>query len=400
MLNRILLIAFPGQGGDGGGTPAPAPAAAPAPGKPAAAPAAAAPAPAASAPASDTPSDDPFEPPKKSTPPPATPTGASPTAAPPAAPEDIDKLAPKDLRERVKQLRTESQASATRVKDLEAKIKAWDEKGLDTTALTARLAAVEKERDDAYAERRAAKQEASPEFKEKWDKPFNLAAERAKRQVTELTVTDPESGESRPATWADFAALYALPVGKAIEQANAIFGASANFVLQQRERLLELDDARKSALEEERAHFKERDNQEVAEQAKEREQVASTWRVTNSRLAETHPDYKDDPEDTEAMEARKHALTVFDTKVEGADRGDFIKKKLLRDAHIRQRVGAYPVLKLKLSRLEAKNAELQKQVEALKGTDPRKTSRPGGADTGGDADSIDWGKGLADAVRE
>ena len=324
------------------------------------------------------PSDDPFELPKK----PDT-TPASKPADGKVVPVDFDALAPKELRARVKQLNGENQTFAGQIKTLEAKIKELDGRGVDTSALTTRLTALEKERDSALADLRAARQEASPEFKEKFDKPFNQAAERARKQITELTViVNPETGETRPATWEDFAALYSLPVGKAIEQANALFGTTANFVLQQREKLLDLDTARATALEEEKAQFKERSAKEIAEQAVKREGVGKMWSETNKRLAESVEDYKSDATDTEAAEARKHALSVFDAQINAADQDDFVKQKVLKDAHIRQRVGAYAVQKLQISRLKSEKEALQKQVDELKGTAPGRVQRPGGGDGG------------------
>jgi hypothetical protein len=248
-LNRLLLDPV----ATAGGAPA-APAAAAQP-KPTAAPA---PTPSAAAPPStpaETASDDPFEPPKKAAPAAAPKPGEKPAAATTAPLDDIDKLAPKELRERVKALKLESQTATTAKSALEKKIAEYEAAGKDTTALTGRLTAVEKERDAALAELRAAKQEASPEFKEKFEKPFSTAAERARKQITELSVTNPDDGTTRAATWQDFAAIYQLPVGKAIEQANALFGTTANYVLQLREKLLDLDTARAAALEEEKAQF-------------------------------------------------------------------------------------------------------------------------------------------------
>jgi hypothetical protein len=379
---KILLDPVAPAGG--GGTPAPVkPAAAPAaaPSKPAAAPAAASkPAPVA---APEPASDDPFAPPPKAA---APKPGEKAAPAAPVAPDDVDKLAPKELRERVKQLRTESQTAGGKLKELEAKIKQFESQGKDTTALTGRLAALEKERDAAYAELRAAKQEASPEFKEKYDKPFNTAAERARKQVLELQVTNAEDGTNRPATWEDFSALYSLPVGKAIEQANTLFGTSAQFVLGLREKLLDLDSARQTALQEEREQFKQRTEKEIAGRTVEREKVEFTWAETNTRLAESVADYKNDPEDTELNDARKHALTVFDSKINAADRQDYITKKIQRDAHIRQRIGAFPVLKLQLTRAQEKITALQAQVDELKGTAPGKVKRPGGTETPDEGD--------------
>jgi hypothetical protein len=381
---------------------------APAPNAPSPSPKPAAPAPPSPTPApspspapapTPEPSDDPFEAPKK----PAAAPGAKPDVKPAvAAPDDTDKLAPKELRERVKQLRAENQTYPGKIKSLEDKIKSFEAQGKDTTALTTRLTAIEKERDAALADLRAAKQEASPEFKEKWDKPFKSAAERAKKQITELTVVQKTDDvgtvtrESRPATWADFTALYSLPVGKAIEQANDLFGPTASFVLGLRDKLLDLDSQRATALEDERAQFKDRNAREIAEQTRERETVSKTWQETNARLAETVADYKNDPEDTELNDARKHALSVFDSQIEAADRQAFFQKKVKRDAHIRQRVGAFPVLKIMLSRKDAEIATLKAQVEELKGAAPGGVRRPGGGDNGGGEES--WEAGLAKAV--
>ena len=377
---------------------------APAPTTPAPAPAKPTPSPAPSpsveplvAPAAPEPSDDPFTPPPKPTPP-AVPPAAKP--APAAVAPDIDKLAPKELRERVKHLNAENQTFSGKIKSLEDRIKELDGRGVDTSALTTRLTALEKERDAALADLRAARQEASPEFKEKFDKPFNQAAERARKQITELMVVeDADAGTSRPATWADFSALYSLPVGKAIEQANALFGSSANFVLQLREKLLDLDTARATALEEEKAQFKERSAREVAEQAVKREGVSKLWLDTNKRLSETVEDYKNDSTDTEASDARKHALSVFDAQINAADHDDFVRQKVLKDAHVRQRVGAYAVQKVQIARLKAEKEALQKQVDELKGTAPGGTKRPGGGAPEGEEDQEDWGAGLVKSAR-
>ena len=387
---KILLDPLPAAGG---GTPPPA--------KPVSTPAASAPPsaapPASPPPADDTANDDPFAPPAKS--------AAAAPAKPAATPDDFEKLAPKELRERYKTTKAERDAAKaerdalTKAKtDLEAKIKSFESQGKDTTALTGRLTAIEKERDAALAELRAAKQEASPEFKEKYDKPFNAAAERARKQVTELAVTNAEDGTTRPATWEDFTALYSLPVGKAIEQANALFGASANFVLGLREKLLDMDTARQSALQEERAQFKQRNEADAANRVQAGEFIKSDWAATMQRVGEL-PDYKNDPEDTELTEARKHALAQFGVQVKGTGQ-ELIKNTHARNAHIQHRTAAFSVQKIMLARKDAEIAKLQSQVEELKGAAPGGVKRPGGAAApAGEDDMEGWGKGLKAAVQ-
>ncbi len=399
MINRILF-APDSSVAIAPGSPSPAlsaPAAAPKPAttpppaaKPSTPPAAAPAAPAAKVEPKQEPSDDPFAPPSK-------PAGGAPADNKGGnAPVSFDSMAPKELRERVKTLNQENQNFAGKIKSYEDKIKELDAKGIDTTAMTARLTAIEQERDKALAELRAAKQEASPEFKEKFDKPFNSAAERARKNIVELSVTDAE-GNQRPATWADFTALYSLPIGKAIEQANAMFGGAAQFVLQQREKLQDLDTARATALEEEKAQFKERSAKEIAEQAVKRQGVGKLWEDTNKRLSETNDDYKVDATDSEAADARKHALAVFDGQINAADNDDFVKQKVLKDAHIRQKVGAYAVQKVQIARLKSEKEALQAQIDELKGAGPGKTIRPGGAPETGD-DGLSWEEALLKAV--
>jgi hypothetical protein len=393
MLHRLLLA--PDAVMDA--PPAAAPAA---PAKPAAAAPPASTLPPSSAPAAapePPPSDDPFEPPKKpATAAPAKPAGDKPADVKPA-PVDFDTLAPKELRARVKQLNQENQTFNGTIKTLEAKIKELDGKGVDTTALTTRLQALEKERDGALAELRAARQEASPEFKEKYDKPFNQAADRAKNQITELSVvTNSDTGETRPATWADFVALYQLPVGKAIEQATSMFGASAQFVLGLREKLLDLDTARQNALQEEKAQFKERSAKEIAEQAVKRETVGKLWTETNQRLAQSDG-YKVDTTDAELAEAAKHAESVFDEPVKITDDAS-MQKKIIRDAHVKQKVIRDAVRGIIINRQKSEIEALKKQIEELKGTAPGDVQR-GGGDAPAPADEGDWGQGLVKHVK-
>src|SRR5882724_5262024 len=109
------------------------------------------------------------------------------------------------------------------MKGLQAKIADAEARGKDVTVLTERLANLEKERDGLRGELRAAKQEVSDDFKEKWDKPFNQGAAYAKSVVEQMAITA-EDGTQRAATWNDFIALYHMPLNKAAQSARQMFG--------------------------------------------------------------------------------------------------------------------------------------------------------------------------------
>lgn len=337
-------------------------------------------------------SDDPFELPKKAAAP-----AAKPADKPVAAKPTVDKYAgklPKDLRDRLEVVEKEAETFKSRASELEKKIAEYESKGKDTSALTERLNAIEKERDTALAELRATKQEASPEFVKTYDAPLKQAAAAAKSKIEQLTITDTESGTTRPATWDDFVSLYSLPEGKFIEKCDELFGKASGYVQNWRLRLQELQEKKDSALEEERTKFKERTTQEIAQRAQFEERSKKLWEDTNKRLSESVADYKDDPEDSEAAEARKHALSVFDTKVNIQDEQTYIKQ-VTQNAHVRQKVGAYAVTKLKLSRANEKIAAMQKQIDDLKGSAPGNTQRAGGVE---EKSEEDWGAGLVKAV--
>jgi hypothetical protein len=304
-------------------------------------------------------------------------------------------MAPGPLRQRVKQLNAEKDTFTSEKSKLEAKIKEFESRGVDTSALTTRLTAIEKERDAALADLRAARQEASPDFIEKYDKPFNRTANSTKTKIEQLQVVNPEDQTSRPATWADFTTLYGLPVGKAIEQANSMFGATAPFVINKLEQLRDLDDARANALQEEKAQFKERTAKDIAEQAKRRQGVGNLWKETNQRLSQSEA-YKVDPTDAELSEAAKHAETVFDASVNVTDE-DSMKQKVLKDAHIKQKTIGYSVRGIIINRQKAEIETLKKQIEDLKGTAPGGVQRSGGVTTEAPESDEDW---AAAAIRE
>jgi len=352
--------------------PAPAPVAAP-----------------AAAPAASPPDDNPYSevdaaftkagiadaPPKPKDAPPAK--DAPPTkggaAAPAAKPAAAAPSVPKELRAELDRVKGELKAKSEAQAALEAKIKDYEARGKDTTVLTERLTKMEQDMEALRAENRALKQESSPEFKKKYDEPFNRLADRAKSVIEQIQVEDPDTGTARQATWAEFTKLYNQGEFIATKEAKRLFGEDgAAVAMRYYTELHRLDDDRRIALEEERAQYKEKQTAEEATRVKSQEEINAFWTKANAELQEKVEDYHDSPDDKELVEARNKALAIFDAQPKT------LKERIIKDAHNRQRVAAFPVLKMKLARALKELADLKAEVEGLKEKPPGRAARPGG----------------------
>lgn len=305
----------------------------------------------------------------------------------PASKDDRTVTAPKALREQLEKTNGELKTYKERVASYEAKIAEFESKGKDTTALSERLAAIEKERDDARAEARALKQEASPEFKDKWEKPFNQAADYAKSLVEQLQVGEfvqnEETGTrewkpSRAATWEDFGQLYSMPAAKAAQTARQMFGDDAPLVIGQLNDLHRLDYQRGKALEEERTNWKANESKQQADQVRQREAWTAAAAKAEQQLKEKFADrYVASPEDTEAAEFLAEGERLLNQK-----------PKTMQEAaqiHARNKLNAISA-HLAFHRVAVQKAEIEElkaEIEELRGGKPGKTRSTTDAPAGG-----------------
>lgn len=303
-----------------------------------------------------------------------------PTEDPNAQP---DLNTPKGLRKHAQRLESDNKAARDQIKQLEEKIAAAEAKGKDTTALNDRLAALEKERDGYLAEIRALKQEASPEFQEKYEKPWKNAAEYAKQVVQSLEAYKvDEDGivlETRQASWEnDFAPIYDLSrksMSAAIKQAKATFGDAAPTVIGFIQDLHRKEHERNVALNEERENFKKKQDEEVANQSKQREWVESTWAKVNTELSDKNPEhFQPDPKDKQRAEIFTKSLQLVDSRHNGAALTPIQRINL--DANVRLRAAAYPVLQYDNNKLKERVAELEEQLAGKQDGEPGSTQRP------------------------
>ena len=277
--------------------------------------------------------------------------------------DKLERQAPKELREALKKANTEVKAKSDQVAALEAKIKEYESRGQDTTTLTERLAAREKELESMRGELSLLKFEASDDWKRQYEQPFNMAANMAQQDVMQLQVADAD-GNARQATWEDFVALWNMPKGKAFEKAADMFGPAAQLVTQHLTELKRLDFMGQQAKEAERKGWAERVKSEQARQVQEREALQAMWARVNDDLTKRVKDYADAPDDTEASGLRQEGYALYDAEPRS------VQERVVKDAHVRHRVAAFGVLKLQNARLTDKVAALEKELAQFKASKP------------------------------
>jgi 23S rRNA pseudoU1915 N3-methylase RlmH len=321
------------------------------------------------------------EPPKASEPP-------KPAAAADPKAGDRQFQGPKELREYAKRLEGENQSLKTRITEVEKKIGENQDAGKNTQALTERLATLEKELKEREAKLYELDAEQSPEFKKNFVAPFNKAAEFAKQQIESLEVVetgaDGETQSTRPATFEDFKALYGMPLNKAVKAANAMFGESAQLVINHITELHRLEYQRVQALQETRETAAQRRKQDedtrIANQSKEREAVNTMWREVNSDIYNRNTEFHPDPQDAKEKTIVDKATLLVDSSY-GERKEQTLQQKVLLDAEIRHRAIREPLLRYRLKKSQAEVSELKAVIEELKGGKPGNTNNPGGQPT-------------------
>lgn len=386
--------------------PAPAAPAAPPTPTPAPAPAAPSPFPAPAAPADNGPdpfleSDKPFldaiakvdgtpAAPAPEKPAPGAPKPAAAAPKPADKPKPDDKTTPgargqaPELRKQYETLKAEHEAVKTKIPELEAKIADWERKGKDTEALQGRLQAMEKEKADLRAQLFVYNQTQDPAFIERYQKPFNEAADMARDEISTLEFkVDDET--TRQATWDDFAKIYrTMSPSQAVTELRERFGPAADIAIGHYRELTRLARIKDRAAEDLRQNTEARMKEFEQRQAAEREQRTGLLGRVTKELQERVPEYHDDPADKEATAARNKGYEMFDSEPKTP------REAILKDAHVRHRFAAYTPLRLKVARLEAELAKLKGSSNTNPDADPGGDVRRGSSGESGAPDNRTW----------
>lgn len=222
----------------------------------------------------------------------------------------------------------------------------------------------------------------SGEFVEKYQKPYQESWGRAMGELKEVTFSDPLSGEERAMQPADLLELVNMPMVKAREKAEELYGSAANEIMAFRKEIRSLHESQAKALEKAKTegakHFEER----AAEAKRQQEQIAEfsskTWQEVNDAITknEKSGEYFRPVEGNEEVNGRLERgyklvdeamqASPFDPRLTPEQR----KKVIERHAAVRARAAAFGRIRYELEQERAAHAAALKKLEAYESSEP------------------------------
>lgn len=233
-----------------------------------------------------------------------------------------------------------------------------------------RLEAAEKRREELESEIRYSAYERSPEYLDKYQKPFEKAYQWGRQSVTHLKVLN-EDGSSRPAVPEDFDKILLIPNdGDAVDAAESMFGNKARLVLDHRWEMKKLDAARYEAIEDFRKQGGERQAKMTEAEARHREHIGQEWTKLNQEAADRFPKWfkpEDGDEDGNNLLEEGYALA---DKAFSSGNGKSPEEMVRLHASIRNRAAAFTREVYRNNKLSERVSELEKQLAEYQSSEP------------------------------
>lgn len=220
------------------------------------------------------------------------------------------------------------------------------------------------------------------EFKTKYIAPYEKAWSSAMSELKEITLTDPGTQTERAVTSNDLLELVNLPLGKARQIANEVFGDFADDVMAHRKEIRNLYDAQNTALEDAK-----KNGAEVMKKAHEEAQQKSSdilsfvneaWTKENEAVLkdEKYGQYFSPREGDEVWNQRlAKGYDLVDRAFAENPRDpsltpDQRKAVVRRHAAIRNRAASWGAVRAENDVLKAKIAAIEKELGDYKGSEP------------------------------
>lgn len=280
-----------------------------------------------------------------------------------------------------------------------------------TKEIAARATAAEARIKELEDEIRFTRYEKHPEFQEKYAKPYDQAWKRATSELSEVTVTDPATGAVRAATAEDMLALVNLPLGKAREYADQLFGAFADDAMGHRKEIKSLFESQQAALKDARENGSKREaqmrEQMEAHRAAIHKELTETWESSNREIAADPNEGRfltpteGDKEGNEVL-AKGYALVdkAFASDPRNPNLTPEQRKEAVRlHSAMRNRAAAYGRLKLMVKRGENRISELEKMLEEFSASEPSTASGNGKSSSAPSAPANPFDR-IANAIKK
>lgn len=248
--------------------------------------------------------------------------------------------------------------------------------------VTERLTKAEARVKELEEELRYKNYEKHPEFLKEYQQPYEAEFRRAMSELKEIPVVD-AAGNQRTATADDLIAILNLPLGQAQQAAKEMFGEFTPYVMEYRRSLKSLMDKRQAAIDQVKTQGAERERQmSEAQQRQESELnqfIAETWKqaqqdtLTDSAYGRYFTPRESDPDWNQRLakgyEVVDRAFSdpnPRDPRLTPQER----EKVIRRHSAVRHRAAAFGPLRYENEKLSARVAELEKQLEEYKSTEP------------------------------
>lgn len=283
-------------------------------------------------------------------------------------------------------LREELAKQKARTEALEAEVKQYKtpKEDPEKKSLTEKFAQEEKRRKELEDELRFSNYERSPEFKEKYVKPYHEAYAEAVADLKQMTVpvdlNDP-TGPQRAATEQELNQLVNLPPQQAGKLAKLLFEEGAQTMINHRERILQTWRAQQKALEEGRKNGEQREKQLAELQTKQQAELRKTQMELRSSnepdFLKRHPeltielDAKGEPLDAEMQKLLDQDRTVTDKLFDDSTNWP-PEKKLEMHAEMRNRAAHFGTVVRTLRKVVTQLDEAKKKLSEYEGSEPGK----------------------------
>jgi hypothetical protein len=267
----------------------------------------------------------------------------------------------------------------------EAEIAELRKAGTDVASLQKereRIAAVEKRNQELEEKIKFVDFKESPEFQEKYQKPYKAAWDLAMSELSELTVLDAHTGQERPMAPNDLLDLVQMPLREAIDSAKEIYGSAADTVMGYRAKIKALYQQQADAIATAKKNGVESAAKQTAAQQEKMQQINSTvgkhWEEVNKHILanETTGQYFKPVEGNEEINSRLEkgykfvdetmAVNPMNPNLTEEQRVDAVK----RHASLRHRAAAFGRMRMELEQSRKSETALKARLAQFEQSTP------------------------------